>query len=109
MTVRGLVRQRAPVPRPGTVPYRDHIMALELELMDNEQVELTGTAAHVYVSSMPDNVWTDAATITVGDTVTMTLRPWAEVSSALDGITRGELTAGDAAFAEPWWGELAAP
>ena len=109
MTVRGLVRQRAPVPRPGTVPYRDHIMALELELMDNEQVELTGTAAHVYVSSMTDNVWTDAATITVGDTVTMTLRPWAEVSSALDGITRGELTAGDAAFAEPWWGELAAP
>ena len=109
MTIRGLVRQRAPVPRPGTVPYRDHIMALELELMDNEQVERTGATAHVYVSSMTDNVWTDAATITVGDVVVMTLRPWAEVAPDLDGITRGELTAGDAGFAEPWWGELATP
>ena len=109
MTIRGLVRQRAPVPRPGTVPYRDHIMALELELMDNEQVERTGATAHVYVSSMTDNIWTDAATITVGDVVVMTLRPWAEVAPDLDGITRGELTAGDAGFAEPWWGELATP
>ena len=107
MTIRGLVRQRAPVPRPGTVPYRDHIMAMEIELMDNEPVGGAGAAAHVYVSSMTDNVWTDAATINVGDVLVMTLRPWTEVAPDLDGITRSELTAGDAGFAEPWWGELA--
>ena len=107
LTVRGRVRQRAPVPRPGTVPYRDHIVAIDLGNIVTADTPVDGTEALVYLSSMEDNVWTDAATIAVGQTITLTLRPWAEVAPGRDGITRAELVDGNVAFAEPWWGEFA--
>jgi len=104
--VTGLVRRRAPVPRPRTVPYRDHIVAIELGDIRSERVGLGGREALVYLSSMEDNVWTDAATLVVGQTVTMTLRPWADVAAERDGITRAELAEGNVLFADPWWGQL---
>jgi alginate O-acetyltransferase complex protein AlgJ len=107
LTVRGRVRQRTSAPRPGTVPYRDHIIAVDLADIDGATVN--DGEALVYLSSMEDNVWTAAASLVVDQTITLTLRPWAEVAPERDGITRSELTAGDVVFAEPWWGELIQP
>ncbi len=58
---------------------------------------------------MEDNVWTAAGSLVVGRTITLTLRPWAEVATELDGITHTELIEGNVVFAEPWRGELDEP
>ena len=109
LTVSGRVRQRTTAPRPGTVTYRDHIIAVDLAEIDDGGAGTLGTEALVYLSSMEDNVWTAAATLVVGQTVTLTLRPWADVAPDLDGITRAELAEGNVVFAEPWWGEILEP
>jgi alginate O-acetyltransferase complex protein AlgJ len=109
LTVRGRIRQRAPAPRPGTVPYRDHIIAVELVDITGDDPTLDESMALVYLSSMEDNVWTPAATLATGAVVTLFLRPWDEVAPEREGITRGELVEGDVIFARPWWGELVTP
>ena len=109
LTVRGRVRQLTPAPRPGTVPYRDHIISVDLVEIDTGGAVVNDSEALVYLSSMEDNVWTAAARLVVGQTITLTLRPWGEVASELDGITRTELVEGNVVFAEPWWGELSEP
>ena len=107
LTVQGRIRRLTPAPRPGTVPYRDHIISVDLVDIDAGITVVSGSEALVYLSSMEDNVWTAAASLVVGQTITLTLRPWAEVAPELDGITRSELIEGNVVFAEPWWGELA--
>ena len=109
LRVRGRVRQLTSAPRPGTVPYRDHIIAVDLADIDTGGGVASDSEALVYLSSMEDNVWTAATRLVVGQTITLTLRPWAEVAPELDGITRTELIEGTVVFAEPWWGELATP
>ena len=109
LRVHGRVRQVTPAPRPGSVPYRDHIVAVDLVEIDTGSGVASDSEALVYLSSMEDNVWTAAASLVVGQTITLTLRPWAEVAPELDGITRTELIEGNVVFAEPWWGELATP
>ena len=109
LTVQGRVRQLTRAPRPGTVPYRDHIISVDLVEIDTGSAVVSDSEALVYLSSMEDNVWTAAASLVVGQTITLTLRPWAEVAPELDGITRTELIEGNVVFAEPWWGELREP
>ena len=109
LRVQGRIRQLTPAPRPGTVPYRDHIIAVDLADIDTDGGVAGGSEALVYFSSMEDNVWTAAASLVVGQTITLTLRPWAELAPELDGITRTELLEGNVTFAEPWWGALDEP
>lgn len=111
MTVRGRVQQRTTAPRPGTVPYRDHIIAVELTEIESADpaMAIDGSVALVYLASMEDNVWTSAARLPAGAMVTLELRPWAAVAAEREGITRTELIAGDVVFAPPWWGELTTP
>ena len=109
LRVQGRVRQLTRAPRPGTVPYRDHIISVDLVEVDTGGAGASDSEALVYLSSMEDNVWTAAASLVVGQTITLTLRPWAEVAPELDGITRTDLIEGNVVFAEPWWGELATP
>ena len=109
LRVQGQIRRMTPAPRPGTVPYRDHIIAVDLADIDTGGAAPAGSEALVYLSSMEDNVWTEAARLVVGQTIMLTLRPWAEVAPDLDGISRSELTEGRVVFAEPWWGELNEP
>jgi hypothetical protein len=111
ITVRGRIQQRTTAPRPGTVPYRDHIIAVELTEIEggDPASDIDGSVALVYLASMEDNVWTPAATLPTGAVVTLVLRPWTAVASEREGITRAELIEGDVVFAPPWWGELTTP
>ncbi|MEE2790067.1 MAG: hypothetical protein VX453_00370 [Acidobacteriota bacterium] len=109
LTVRGRIRQRAPAPRPSSVPYRDHIIAIDLDEIISTGAQIDETEALVYLSSMEDNIWTEAATLDIGQTVTLTLRPWSEVTAERGGVTRSELVDGNVLYAEPWWGELTTP
>ncbi len=100
VTVTGTVGEIAPVPRPGTVPYRDHVAAVHL-------VDLPGAGeALVYMSSMRENQWTRAARLLPGQEVTVRLVPWADVADRYDGINRGELEDFELQLQEPCWGEL---
>jgi alginate O-acetyltransferase complex protein AlgJ len=105
MVVTGTIAAAARAPRPGSVPYKDHIIAVHLTDLATASGPVPGGEALVYVWSMRDNVWTDAARYRPDQRVTLKLRPWADVSDELDAINRSELDDDDLMLQEPCWGE----
>jgi len=104
--VRGTVQAASPAPRPGTVPYKDHIIMLRLEGLESpDDPAAAGREAVVFAWSMRDNALTAAAGWRPGDTVELRLRPWAEVTGNYDAINRSELDDEAATLADPCWGE----
>lgn len=100
MKVTGTVQEISRVPRPGTVPYRDHVVSVHL-------VELPEAGeAVVYLRSMIDNVWTRAARLRRNEQITLILRPWPDVAPEYDAINRSELDNLELQLQEPVWGEL---
>ena len=103
--VTGTIREIAPIPRPGTVPYADHITAVHLVDLVSEREGVSGREALMYIWGMRVRVLQQAAQFRAGDTIRMRLRPWADVASQYDGISRTELANEDVQFEEPTWGE----
>ncbi|MCE9611439.1 MAG: hypothetical protein K8R23_14680 [Chthoniobacter sp.] len=104
--VRGVVRAASPAPRPGSVPYKDHIVMVHLaDLESTNDPAATGQEAVAFVWSMRDNVATAAARYRPGDAVRLRLRPWADVASKYEAINRSELDGEVALLADPAWGE----
>ena len=106
--VNGTVETISPVPRPGTVPYKDHIEAVHLvDVVSGDSRE--ASAAHgqavVYLWSMRDNVWTAAARLRPGERVKVRLRPWPDVSAQYEKFNRTELEDSALQLEEPVWGE----
>lgn len=105
-TVEATVRAIGRVPRPGSVPYREHIVALHLAglrvVVGDDPPP--GREALVYVRSMVDNELTPAAALRPGDGVRLALVPWSRVAGELDGISRGELDDPRLLTVLPWWG-----
>ena len=96
------------MPRPGTVPYKDHIEALHL--VDVVGADSRGEAAShaqavVYLWSMRDNVWTSAARLRPGERVKLRLRPWSDVSAQYEKFNRTEFDDPALQLEEPVWGE----
>jgi alginate O-acetyltransferase complex protein AlgJ len=104
--VRGTVRAASPVPRPGSVPYKDHIMTIRLsDLESPDDPAAAGRDVIVFVWSKRDHVPTAASRLRIGDTVEFRLRPWAEVAGQYEAINRSELDDDDAMLADPAWAE----
>jgi alginate O-acetyltransferase complex protein AlgJ len=104
--IRGVVRAASPAPKPGTVPYKDHIIMLHLaEMKSAEDPSADGNEAVVFVWSMRDNVQTPAAGWRAGDTVSLRLRPWADLNGKYEAINRSELEDDNLLLADPAWGE----
>jgi alginate O-acetyltransferase complex protein AlgJ len=101
----GRIAAMSRVPRPGTVPYRDHIAALHLADLRVPEAGIDHGEAMVYVLTMRDNAWTAAGAYNVGDTIRLRLRPWADVAAVYEGISRSELDAESLLSVEPCWGE----
>ena len=98
--VHGRVQAVSAVPRPGTVPYRDHILSLHLVDLPDD------TEAVVYLQSMIDNEWTAAARLRRGEEVKVRLRAWQDVAERYDAINRSALDRLDLQLEEPNWGQL---
>ncbi len=106
MRVNATVAAVAVVPTPGTVPYKDHILALHLtNLIPAVGEPVAGNQAVVYMWSMRDNKHTAAAHLRAGDKVNLRLRAWADVSPKLEAINRSELEDLHLQLEDPNWGE----
>jgi len=105
VTATGTIEAISAVPRPGSVPYQDHILALHLTDLAIEGREET-LEAFVYAQSMRDNVLTPIAHLRPGDRVTLHLRPWTDVSDRYEKINRSEIDDPAVQLEEPCWGEL---
>jgi alginate O-acetyltransferase complex protein AlgJ len=105
IVVTGTVDAISSVPRPGSAPYADHIIALHL-------VDVSGPARRgdeqclVYLWSMRNYTLTAAAHLRPGDRVHVRLRPWADVSAQYEKISRSDLDDPALQLEEPTWGEL---
>jgi SGNH hydrolase-like domain, acetyltransferase AlgX len=103
----GTVEAISTVPRPGSVPYKDHVLAFHLtDLRIEGREETPGLEAVVYAESMRDNVLTAAARLRRGDRVTLRLRPWSDVSDRYEKINRSEIDDPAIQLEEPCWGEF---
>lgn len=106
LMVTATIQAKGPIPRPGSVPYKDHVVAFHLTAIESPtDASVNAGEALVYVASMSDNVLTSSAHWRVGDRVTLRLRAWAEVEEKVGAINRGELDDEALRFEEPAWGE----
>jgi alginate O-acetyltransferase complex protein AlgJ len=106
--VSGTVETISPVPRPGTVPYKDHIEALHLiDIVGANSSDAAASHAQavVYLWSMRDNVWTSAARLRPGERIKLRLQPWADVSAQYEKFNRTELDDPALQLEDPVWGE----
>jgi hypothetical protein len=107
VTATGTIEAISAAPRPGSVPYKDHILALHLtDVMVDGREESAELEAIVYAESMRDNVLTSTARLRAGDRVTLRLRPWSDVSEQYEKINRSEIDDPAVQLEEPCWGEL---
>jgi len=95
------VLARSDVPRPGSVPYRDAVLAIHAR---DEQ----GTEHVIYMMSMKDNRLTPVAELRPGDTLTVGLVPWTTVSKTHARLNRTELDDPNFRLVDlpTHWGEL---
>lgn len=106
LIVSGIIESIAAAPKPGSVPYKDHIVAAHLVELESDYKPVPGGEAVVYLWSMRDNVWTPAARYRPGQRIQLKLRAWAEVSEKLERINRNELKDESLQLEEPCWGEI---
>lgn len=108
LDVQGTIRDIGRIPRPGSVPYKDHIVAVHVTDVTVETTTdaVDGTELVVYLWSMQDDDPTPVSRYRVGDAIRLRLEPWANVAGELDGINRDEVDDPAARLVEPWWGQL---
>lgn len=104
--VRAVVRAVSRAPRPGSVPYKDHILTLHLaDLESPGDPQAAGQEAVVFTWSMRDNQPTSAARLRPGDSVRLRLQPWSGVARLYEAVNRSELDEDRLLLADPAWGE----
>ena len=95
------------IPCPGTVPYRDHILALHLTDLSGASIrEEERLESLVYLLSMRDNILTPAARLRPANHATLRLRPWADVAEQYEKINRSEVEDLNVQLQERCWGEI---
>jgi hypothetical protein len=103
--VSGTIQETATPPAPGSVPYRDCIIATRL-------VGVQGPAGipdtvEVYRWGMRDNRWTEAARQRIGDSIRITMQPWDAVVKEFESYNRMELES--AQYDTTSWWQVDAP
>ncbi len=105
MFVTGRIASRPVTPKPGSVPYKDCLIALQLTDLKVTGGTVKGQNIVVYVWGMKDNKLVDGA-YSVGQTLRFKLAPWASVESKYGGYNRQELESDDALSWDAFWGEI---
>jgi len=105
LVLSGRIKAIAATPKPGTVPYKDCVVAIYLTNMTVTHGTLKDEEILVYTWGLRDNVQTKAANYHTGQTVTLSLTPWEKVSGKYDGYRRCEVADDNAVFLNAYWGE----
>ena len=103
--VSGTVKSMAALPRPGSTPYKDHIIWLHLTDITGD-APFPGPSALVYMRSMRNRKLTEIATLRRGRRARFRLQPWDDVKQRYGRIRREEPTDDNLILEEPFWGEL---
>ncbi|HJT30491.1 MAG TPA: hypothetical protein VJ783_00385 [Pirellulales bacterium] len=107
IVVRGTIEAAAGVPRPGSVPYREAVMAVHLSGVEAREGTAPGDEIVVYLFGMRDNRWTPAARYQPGERVTLKLQSWDQVRAKYGSLNRIELDDPDFKLIDLplFWGE----
>lgn len=100
------VKSVSAVPQPGTVPYKDHVMAIHLIDIKGPGIKMINAQAMVYLMSMRDQKLTSAASLRTGQLIHINLNNWSSVEDEYGGFNRSELDDPDISLQDPCWGEL---
>lgn len=110
-TIRGVLAARSEPPRPGSVPYREALIALHLTQVAGEAGAALPAEILVYTLGLHDDAWTEAARLAVGDRVAFRVEPFeSEAARARAGsLNRVELDDLDLLGLPAFLGEPIAP
>ena len=103
--VTGRIASRAVTPKPGSVPYKDCLIALQITDIKVSGETVKGPNIVVYVWGMKDNQLVDGA-YSVGQILKFKLTPWANVEGKYGGLNRQELDSDDSLSWSAFWGEV---
>lgn len=106
LTVTGRIAEVARPPRPGTVAYKNCLMAVHLVDVRDAGGAVRGAQAVVFTWGMRDNKWTPAARLREGREITLRIRPWADVVGRYGRVRRVEPGDVDFDVAEFWCEEI---
>jgi alginate O-acetyltransferase complex protein AlgJ len=106
VVVTGVIESISPAPRPGSVPYKDHILSVHLTELRGVDAPLAANQALVYMWSMRDNKSTPAAKYRAGDKLRLKLTNWNSVASRYEALNRSDLDNAELQLREPNWGEI---
>jgi alginate O-acetyltransferase complex protein AlgJ len=105
--VRGRVAAIARLPQPGSVPYRDCLVAIHLTQLRGPALGTGKAELLVYAMGMRDNRRLPIASVTVGTDLQLRLRAWSEVENRYGGLNRVELDDLDLLSLPTFWAEEA--
>ncbi len=97
------------LPRPGQVPYADHVITLHLTDLQREDGSVTGSQTVARILSMRNHTLTDAARLRPGMTLSLNLIPFMEVEEEFGGLNISVLDNPDLLLVEPFWIESYQP
>ena len=104
LTAQGKIKAIAKTPRPGTVPYKDCLAAIELTGVKGTNGKLPGSIL-LYVWTMRSNKLTPQATLKAGQTVKFAVQPWDKVEGKYGRYQRRELDSDEALTLDAYFGE----
>ncbi len=105
LLVTGRIAARASTPKPGSVPYKDCLIALQLTDLKVNSGSVKGPNIIVYVWGLKDNQLVDGR-YSVGQSITFKLSTWSSVESKYGGLNRQELESDEALSWAAFWGEI---
>ena len=98
-TVTGVIREISRAPRPGTVPYKDLLICIRLDSIEN----FPSPEILVFLHGMKNNVLTAGNALAPGERITLRVVPWNAVEEKFGAINRVELAGPSADIGEVYW------
>ncbi|MEI6520338.1 MAG: hypothetical protein WCO98_09930 [bacterium] len=105
LVISGTIKAISVSPKPGTVAYKDCVIAIDLGNVKVQSGTLSDSEILVFVWGMKDNKLTPASSYSVGQTVTFKLTAWDKVEGKFGGYNRVELNGDDIDALNLYWGE----
>ncbi len=107
--VEATIHAIAAPPKPGSVPYKDCLIALHLVDVKTGKGPPKEAGLLVFAWGMRDMKWTPTATLKPGTRLKVQLQPWSAMESTLGSINRIELPDDELLLMTPWWAEKVLP